>query len=886
MREWKRKKFYGIYTLLACLLFLWIFLIHLSTGKSSIWENDAIKQHYISLAYYGNYLRDILKNIFIHHTFELPMWDMHIGYGADVITTLHYYVYGDPLNLLSVFVPENKTEYLYEALIFLRMYLAGITFSRFCFFHKHKEYPVLIGTMIYISSMWMITVGFNHIFFLIPSVYFPLVLLGIDKIYGGKRPFTYIGALALSALANFYFFYMIGIFTVLYGILRYFMLYRKLYWKKIGMYLGKFCLYSILGIGIAGGILLPVVMSTLRTERFGVSYFIPVLFSKEYYKELPVILTSSSGERYTLIGVAGVCALSLFIMFMKRKKYTGLKACVILLCIFYCIPFAGHVLNGFSYVSNRWSWAAVMFFAYLFVKIYPEFFCLTAREKKMLLIAAVLYGGYIFWFPRTRNVGGILAGIALIVTSLLLFVIKKKQVLPLILAGSVTVSAAANICYSFKLKDGVWNRPLQNLDIGEADEMVHTDVYDAMKQKPEIDIHRYEQNTSTIYNTAMLNDLNSGQFYFSIAQQGINRFFEKNYVSTLMEQVILGLNNRAWLMKLFGMKYCIEDGDRIPFGYEPTQPAAIYGKSTQIYEDTNPMAMAYTYDSYISEENYENMKGEQRQEAMLQGVVLEDSKLSLCTPEYSSTEVGYEIEKTKGVEILEDKFVVSRRNARCLLKINGLKKCETYVSFDGLEYEGYDIEKSKIFEVSHIDSANIICETYDENKNGKQSIYLRSYKNNFQDNRENYMSNLGYFDDDIKEIKLTFTEPGVYSFKNMRVVCQKMDTLDKWVDERNQDKIQNLSMEGNHLTCNLSLDQEKALVFSVPYSDGWKATVDGEPAELKKANIMFMAVELPAGDHEIKLEYTTPYVRTGLFCTLLSISITIILFFKRKHYFI
>lgn len=206
MREWKRKKFYGIYTLLACLLFLWIFLIHLSTGKSSIWENDAIKQHYISLAYYGNYLRDILKNIFIHHTFELPMWDMHIGYGADVITTLHYYVYGDPLNLLSVFVPENKTEYLYEALIFLRMYLAGITFSRFCFFHKHKEYPVLIGTMIYISSMWMITVGFNHIFFLIPSVYFPLVLLGIDKIYGGKRPFTYIGALALSALANFYFF--------------------------------------------------------------------------------------------------------------------------------------------------------------------------------------------------------------------------------------------------------------------------------------------------------------------------------------------------------------------------------------------------------------------------------------------------------------------------------------------------------------------------------------------------------------------------------------------------------------------------------------------------------------------------------------------------------
>ena len=55
------------------------------------------------------------------------MWDMHIGYGSDNLTTLHYYVIGDPLTLLSVFVPEKDTEILYELLIFLRIYLAGIT---------------------------------------------------------------------------------------------------------------------------------------------------------------------------------------------------------------------------------------------------------------------------------------------------------------------------------------------------------------------------------------------------------------------------------------------------------------------------------------------------------------------------------------------------------------------------------------------------------------------------------------------------------------------------------------------------------------------------------------------------------------------------------------
>mgnify|MGYP002225045529 CR=1 FL=1 len=54
----------------------------------------------------------------MEHKLELPMWDMNIGYGSDILTTLHYYVIGDPLTLLSVFVPADKTEVLYEVLDF------------------------------------------------------------------------------------------------------------------------------------------------------------------------------------------------------------------------------------------------------------------------------------------------------------------------------------------------------------------------------------------------------------------------------------------------------------------------------------------------------------------------------------------------------------------------------------------------------------------------------------------------------------------------------------------------------------------------------------------------------------------------------------------------
>lgn len=881
-----RKKFYIWYTFLAFLLFLSIYFILVFSGKSSIWQNDPIKQHYIALAYYGEYLRTILKNIFVDHAFEIPMWDLHIGYGTDIIQTLHYYVIGDPLNLLSVFVPEKYTEYLFEFLIFLRMYLAGITFSRLCFYQRSREFPVLLGTLIYISSMWMISVGFNHIFFLVPSVYFPLMLLGVDKVFKEGKPLTYICATAVSALSNYYFFYMMGIFTVIYGIFRYFILYKGWKWKIIGKYLGKFCLYSIVGIAISAVLLIPVLASTVAADRFSMTYYIPLLYSKDYYTELPVALTSGRMNRYTLIGVAGVCALSLTVLLMKRKKFTGLKMGVLLFALLFCIPYAGHVLNGFSYVNNRWSFAAVVFFPYLFVKIYPEFFKLSRKERWVLFLTGLVYGIYIIWYPATRRIGTVLGGIGVILPAFLFLFVKKRQAVAAVLAGSIGLSAAANVIYAYNLKDGEWLRPLQNLDRGSAYDMVHADVYEGLKDQPDIEKYRYEQGTTTIYNTAMLNKLNSGQYYFSIAPDGISNFFEDNYVITLMEQVIHGVNGRAWLMKLFGMKYYIGKGENIPYGYEPLEPETVYSNEEQIYEDASPLPLVYTYDSYIPLETYEQLKGEQRQEAMLQGVVLKESSLPLCQTEFTSREASYEVVKEKGLTLLEDeKFQVERKGAGCVLEIQGDALSELYLAFDNLQYHGWELEKSSVFESDDVDQASVKVEILDEGNTGSDVITLRSYKNDFLDNRGNYMANLGYHETPVKRIKITFNQPGEYSFDSMRVVCQGMDTLDDWAQERTADEIEDFSYSQNTLSCSLTLEQPKALVFAVPYSEGRTLLVDGKEAEVKKANDLFISAELDEGFHKVEFRYETPYIRLGALCSLAGIfgAGGIFLFERRKR---
>lgn len=99
------------------------------------------------------------------------MWDLNIGYGSDILTTLHYYVIGDPLTLLSVFFKSSQTEFLYEFLIFLRIYLAGIAFSRYAFYHKNSKQAVFMGSMIYVFAGWTIYAAMKHPYFSNPMIY-------------------------------------------------------------------------------------------------------------------------------------------------------------------------------------------------------------------------------------------------------------------------------------------------------------------------------------------------------------------------------------------------------------------------------------------------------------------------------------------------------------------------------------------------------------------------------------------------------------------------------------------------------------------------------------------------------------------------------------------
>lgn len=69
--------------------------------------------------------------------------------------------------------------------------------------------------------------------------------------------------------------------------------------------------------------------------------------------------------------------------------------------------------------------------------------------------------------------------------------------------------------------------------------------------------------------------------------------------------------------------------------------------------------------------------------------------------------------------------------------------------------------------------------------------------------------------------------------------------------------------DSSGFTATISLESPNLVFFSVPYDEGWTATVNGKPADVEEVDNGFMAVAAEAGDNTIVFHYTTPGLHAG-----------------------
>ena len=78
------------------------------------------------------------------------------------------------------------------------------------------------------------------------------------------------------------------------------------------------------------------------------------------------------------------------------------------------------------------------------------------------------------------------------------------------------------------------------------------------------------------------------------------------------------------------------------------------------------------------------------------------------------------------------------------------------------------------------------------------------------------------------------------------------------------DRIGLASYAPNELHYSYTAASDRLAVFSeIWYPNGWKATVDGAPLELLRADWTLRAAVLPAGEHEVVMTFLPDSYRTG-----------------------
>src|SRR5699024_2214761 len=157
---------------------------------------------------------EILKSVFKGGPF--PLWHWQLGLGADTIISYSYYVLGDLLSIIAgLFFPLKDMELAYNIMVGVRLYFVGFSLLCYCKYMGFKKIPSVIGSLMYAFSGHILFWGMRHPFFINGAIILPFLAIGIEEIYKENKPTLFMLGIAISAINNFYFFYMntLGIFV-------------------------------------------------------------------------------------------------------------------------------------------------------------------------------------------------------------------------------------------------------------------------------------------------------------------------------------------------------------------------------------------------------------------------------------------------------------------------------------------------------------------------------------------------------------------------------------------------------------------------------------------------------------------------------------------------
>ena len=716
-------------------------------------------------------------------------WNTTTDLGANFVGSYSFYLLGSPFFWLTIPFPNSFVPYLMGPLLILKFACAALT--AYFFIRRFTRTPraARLGGLLYAFSGFSVyNIFFNH--FHEAIIVFPLLLLSLELLITENRRFGFAIMVCVCAITNYFFFFGMVVFCVIYFFVRLFMGAVKV---KLSTFV-TLGFEAIIGLLMASVLLLPSILAISGNNRvddillgwdaimYGKEqiyanivecfFFPPDIPARPVFFPYAEVRWSSLGGWLPVFSTVG-----LFVWFSQKKK-NWLKT-LFGICIFMAmVPF----LNAAFYAFNdcyyaRWFYMPILLMCLATVVLTEDSKIDWRPGYKWVAAITVVATLVVGLFPQRDENGKIILGLytqddralykerfwftaivaiaGLVILGFLLKLLKtdRKRFYQLAVVAVCIISViysnyflSCGRYHSFEVKEIVIDQLIEGeVDLGDEDNF-RIDVYDGVD------------------NTSMYLGYQGINAFHSVVPTSIFDFYD--YVGVERSVGSRPEVDDYALRPLLSVKYLLnsryfesfedkETGATLMPGYKYYDTQNNY----YIYENENYIPYGFSYEYYMTKEFCDTYVEKDRPAMMLKAILLNDEQIK---------KYGYML---KNIETDED-----------------------------IDY--YSDEET-----------SLAC-TY-------ETLAL-----------------------DSKKLAQTSAE----SFK----------------------------FDNNGFTAKVSRDKENLVFFSIPYEEGWSATVNGKPVEIERVNVGFMAVKVDAGVSEIRFNYNTPGLFGGLTVTLISAGIFLI----------
>lgn len=732
-------------------------------------------------------------------------WDWQTDLGANFIGSYSFYLLGSPFFWLTLPFPNSWVPYMMGPLLILKFATASLTAYMYIRrFTARAESAMAGGLMYAFSGFSVYNIFFNH--FHEAIIVFPLLLLALEKFMAERSRGWLIFAVFFSALTNYFFFFGMVVFVVIYWCVR--MLSKSFKFKFTEFLLMLF--ECILGLLLAAAILLPTVLEVIQNDRLSsvMSGWSSVLYGKEqiflnviecffFPPDLPArpvffpgaeVKWSSLGGWLPLFGMTGTIA-----WLQSPKKGTWLRRTLAISIFMALVPGLNSVfsmLNTAYYArwyfmpillmclatalaledtevnwSSAWRWSGGITLAFVLVigflptvdgagnitkwGLYTDAETNPFKYVYQVIMRAidgetVVEGDF---YDLRFWVTCAIALFSVVAVRALIPTIKEKR-------SSVFKPAIALICVISVLYSAFFLSCGQShsydMDAVMTDALIEGKV--SIEDDPDGNFSRVDVYDG-VDNTGLYLNLSSINYFHSIVPSSVVDFY--SYVNIPRSVASRPDTKYHALRPLLSVKYVLDpeienskefvdsDGETVMPNYTFHSNESGY----DIYYNENYIPMGFTYDYYIDHETMQLYSDERITHMMLKGMLVTNQDIPEISKYLDNINTGYRIgEGSSGIK------------------------------------------------------------------------------------------------------------PITFSYESLASDCAARRAV----------SAHSFKTSSKGFTAHISMDRDNLVFFSVPYHEGWTAKVNGVDAKIYMVNAGFMAVVAPEGVCEIVFEYETPGLKLGL----------------------